>query len=199
MREPSPMAMKADGIEFFQLQEFRLSAADTDGAVARIVSSSHSGAEPPVPLLTSIEDRRNVAVIRALHADESRLPDAAQRTALEPFVSSWGAPTEYSPRISERSEGAPSHYRLAVTESGINEAETELGINQAETDHATDPQELRVTSTPADLLWIGKPLGTHAGLLVLLGSDNEPIPRPAARTWPLPLSKLLGVRIYEGG
>lgn len=191
--------MKAQGIEFFQLQEFRLSQADSDGEVARIVSSSHSGVEPPVPLLTSIEDRRNVAVIRAVHADESRLPDAAQRIALEPFVSSWNAPTEYSPRISERSEAAPSHYRLAVTESGINESETELGINKAETDHATDPQELGLTSTQADLLWIGKPLGTHAGLLVLLGSDKNPTTRPAARTWPLPLSKFLGIRIYEGG
>ena len=193
------MVMKAQEIELFQLQEFRLSAADTDGAVARIVSSSHSGVEPPVPLLTSIEDRRNVAVIRAVHADESRLPDAAQRIALEPFVSSWNAPTEYSPRISERSEGAPSHYRLAVTESGINQPETELGIDGDETDRAADPQELRATSTPADLLWIGKPLGTHAGLLVLLGSDKGPMTRPAARAWPLPLSKFLGVRIYEGG
>jgi len=190
MREPSGMVMKAQGIEFFQLQEFRLSEADSDGVVARIVSSSHSGVELPVPLLTSIEDRRNVAVIRAVHADESRLPDAAQRIALEPFVSSWNAPTEYSPRISERSEAVPSHYRLAVTESGINGAEPEP---------AADPQEPGETSTPADLLWIGKPLGTHAGLLILLGSDKEPITRPAARTWPLPLSKFLGVRIYEGG
>lgn len=186
------MAMKTHEIEFFQLQEFRLSAADTDGAVARIVSSSHSGVEPPVPLLTSIEDRRNVAVIRAVHADESRLPDAAQRIALEPFVSSWNAPTEYSPRISERSGAAPSSYRLAVTESGIN---------QAEAGAAVVPEELGVTSTPAGLLWIGKPVGTHAGLLVLLGNDEKPAAaaKLAARNWPLPLSKFLGVRIYEGG
>jgi len=112
---------------------------------------------------------------------------------------SWNAPTEYSPRISERSDGAPSHYRLAVTESGINESEAQLGINEAESDQAADAQEVSMTPTQADLLWIGKPLGTHAGLLVLLGSDKEPITRPAARTWPLPLSKFLGVRIYEGG
>jgi hypothetical protein len=186
------MVMNGRGIELFQLQEFRLSAADTDGAVARIVGSSHGGVEPPVPLLTSIEDRRNVAVIRAVHADESRLPDAAQRIALEPFVSSWSAPTEYSPRISERSGVAPSSYRLAVTESGINEAET---------GDALVPEELGVTSTPAGLLWIGQPLGTHAGLLVLLGNDEKPsaAAKPAARNWPLPLSRFLGVRIYEGG
>jgi hypothetical protein len=184
------MTTVGGGIEVLVLQEFRLSEADTDGAVARIVSSSHSGLEPPVPLLTSIEDRRNVAVIRALHTDESRVPDAAQRTALEPFVSRWGAQTEYSPRISERSESKPSHYRLAVTESGINDAATQA---------AAVPSELVATSTPAGLLWIGKPIGTHAGLLVLLGSDEEPsAARPGARQWPLPLSKFLGVRIYEG-
>lgn len=185
------MAMKPDGIEILVLQEFRLSAADTNGEVARIVSSSHHGVEPPVPLLTSIEDRRNVAVIRALHADESRDPDAAQRAELEPFVSSWAAPTEYSPRMNERSESPPSHYRLAVTESGINEAVD---------DPAAIPEEGEpgVTPTPAGLLWIGQPLGTHAGLLVLLGTDEGPSARPAAHMWPLPLSKFLGVRIYEG-
>ena len=183
--------MKADGIEILVLQEFRLAKADTDGAVARIVSTSVRGLEPPVPLLTSIEDRRNVAVIRALHADEARDPIGAQRAALDPFVSSWGAPTEYSPRISERSGSAPSSYRLAVTESGINEAETD----------PVAAEELPVTSTRAGLLWIGKPLGTHAGLLVLLGNDEKPASaaKPAARNWPLPLSKFLGVRIYEGG
>ena len=186
------MVMKAQEIEFFQLQEFRLSEADSDGTVARIVSSSHRGVEPPVPLLTSIEDRRNVAVIRAVRADESRLPNAAQRIALEPFVSSWNAPTEYSSRISERSGTVPSSYRLAVTESGINDAEAGA---------AMVPEEPGVTSTPAGLLWIGQPVGTHAGLLVLLGNDEKPAPaaKPAARNWPLPLSKFLGVRIYEGG
>jgi hypothetical protein len=179
------------GIEVFVLQEFRLAHADSDGAVARIVDTSLPGVEPGVPLLTSIEDRRNVAIIRALHSDESQAPDAAQRAALEPFVSSWGAKTEYSPRISERSESRPSHYRLAVTESGINDARA---------DAAPVPDQPGMASAPAGLLWIGQPLGTHAGLLVLVGSDEGPLAaRPAARQWPLPLSTFLGVRIYEAG
>ena len=185
------MVMKADGIEILVLQEFRLARADTDGAVARIVSTSVRGLEPPVPLLTSIEDRRNVAVIRALHADESRDPDGAQRAALDPFVSSWGAPTEYSPRISERSESPPSHYRLAVTESGINDPAPVS---------AADPERYSDTSQHLGLLWIGEPVGTHAGLLVLLGHDDDSSAgKPRARGWPLPLSSHLGVRIYEGG
>ena len=181
------MVMKTDGIERFVLQEFRLSAADDDGSVARIVSSLPSGVEPAVPLLTSIADRRNVAIIRALHADESSIPDPAQRTALEPFVSRWRTPTEYQPRISERSENSPSHYRLAVTESGINDAKH---------DPAVSSEPHGATSTHVDLLWIGQPVGTHAGLLVLLGSDAEDVRQPA-REWPLPLSSYLGVRIYE--
>jgi hypothetical protein len=173
------------------LQEFRLARADTDGAVARIVSSLPSGVEPAVPLLVSIEDRRNVAIIRALHTDEWQKPDAAH-AALDPFVASWREPTRYSPRISERSASAPSHYRLAVTESGINEREPDPGPIPREHD--------ATTSAHLGLLWVGEPIGTHAGLLVLVGNDEDPaVPRAAPRQWPLPLSRFLGVRIYEGG
>jgi hypothetical protein len=180
----------ADGIEFFELQEFRLSQPDADGAVARIVGSSSRGLEPPVPLLTSIADRRNVAIIRALHTNESKAPDAEQRLALAPFVTRWSTPREYAPRISERSESAPSHYRLAVTESGINDTVA---------DTAATPGKPGGASTHLGLLWVGQPLGTHAGLLILLGDGGPPAARPPAREWPLPLSASLGVRIYEGG
>lgn len=190
MREPVHVVMTVNGIERFVLQEFRLCRADTDGAVARIVGASRRGLEPPVPLLTSIADRRNVALITALHTDETRVPDATQRAALEPFVWRWMAPTEYSPRITERSAGTPSHYRLAVTESGIRDAATEPAPSNETHD---------APSTQVGLLWIGHPLGTHAGLFVLLGDDGPARDTRAARDWPLPLSSFLGVRIYEGG
>lgn len=182
------MAMTVNGIERFVLQEFRLSKADTDGTVARIVRASRHGVEPPVPLLTSIADRRNVAMITALHTDEARVPDAAQRAALEPFVWRWRAPTEYSPRIGERSESPPSRFRLAVTESGIRDAAADP-VPSTETRDAS--------STHVGLLWIGHPVGTHAGLLVLLGDDGPTGEARSAREWPLPLSGFLGVRIYE--
>ena len=185
------MTTNGGGIEVLVLQEFRLSHADTDGTVARIVKRSVPGLEPPVPLLTSIEDRRNVAVIRALHSDESRTPDAAQYAALDPFVARWSAPTEYSPRISERSVSPPSRYRLAVTESGINGADA---------DAVAAPSRSDAESAHLGLLWVGEPIGTHAGLLVLLGDDAESsVATPPAPDWPLSLSKFLGVRIYEGG
>jgi hypothetical protein len=47
-------------------------------------------------------------------------------------------------------------------------------------------------------MWVGAPVGTHAGLLVLLGSYDDPkTERPDPRQWPLPLGRYLGVRIYE--
>src|SRR4029077_17324547 len=109
-----------DPIRVLVLEEFRLRAEDIDGAAARIVAESRHGVEPLIPLLTSIEDRRDVATLRGLHAGESTESDAAQHAALDPLVSSWAVPKHYGPRITERSESPPSCFRLAVTESGIN-------------------------------------------------------------------------------
>ena len=177
-------------IRVLVLEEFRLRAEDIDGAAARIVAETPHGLEPAIPLLTSVEDRRDVATLRALHAGESTESDAAQHAALDPLVSSWTAPKHYGPRVTERTESPPSSFRLAVTESGIN-------IEGAT--RAPAPADGKTTSRPIGLLWIGAPVGTHAGLLVLLGSyDDEPgvVGRDSSR-WPLPLSTDLGVRIYE--
>ena len=181
-----------DRIQTLVLEEFHLRAADTDGQVARIVAAAPAGLEPAVPLLTSIDDGRDVAMLRALHADESVLTDAAQRAALDPFVSNWQAPREYVPRITERSQSPPTHYRLAVTESGINDAGP--GVPPA----APRSTSLHGSSRRVGLLWIGRPRGSYAGLLTLLGTYEKSDPaRPAAREWPLLLSRRLGVRIYE--
>jgi hypothetical protein len=179
-------------IEAFVLEEFRLHAADTAGNAARIVASFSRGIEPPVPLLTSIEDDRDVAIVRGLHAGEQTETDSQQRAALDPLVASWQPVKQYGPRISERSASPPTYYRLAVTESGINNAEPEPP--------APVPRGLAAAgsmSTRLDLLWIGRPLGTYAGLLTLLGSDDRYIGTSEPREWPLPLSRSLGVRIYE--
>ena len=182
-----------DPIRVLVLEEFRLRAADADGAAARIVAESPHGIEPAIPLLTSVEDRRDVATLRALHAGESTESDAAQHAALEPLVSSWAAPKHYGPRITEHAGSPSSFFRLAVTESGINETgpprmtfpETPVGEEK--------------TSRPIGLLWVGAPVGTFAGLLVLLGSyGDDPRTRGGdSFGWPLPLSSDLGVRIYE--
>ena len=180
-------------IQVLVLEEFRLHAADVDGTAARIVAASPHGIEPVIPLLTSIDDRRDVATLRALHAGDSTEPDAAQHAALQPLVSSWAAPKHYGPRITERSQSAPSSFRLAVTESGINAGGAPPPVSPSE-----KSPEAGTTNRAVGLVWIGAPVGTHAGLLVLLGSYDDPAKIGSDLSgWPLPLSRDLGVRIYE--
>ena len=184
--------MSAELIETFALQEFRLRAVDSDGAAARIVAGFSNGIEPSVPLLTSIDDERDVATVRALHGGEAT-DGSGQRAALDPLVSSWQPLKRYGPRITERAASPPSHYRLAVTESGINDGDPgRAGILPTTLAHGGAP-------VPLGLLWIGVPVGTHAGLMILLGSFEDPhAARRAPDDWPLPMSGQLGVRIYEG-
>ena len=179
-------------IRVLVLEEFRLRVEDLDGAAARIVAASPHGIEPAIPLLTSIDDRRDVATLRALHAGESTESDAEQHAALDPLVLSWEVPKHYGPRITEHSQSPPSSYRLAVTESGINTG----GVPQ-ETFGASSGGAA-TTSRAVGLVWIGEPVGTQAGLLVLLGTyDDAQAGRPDPSDWPLALSRNLGVRIYE--
>jgi hypothetical protein len=187
--------MTTDGpITALELREFRLNAADAGGEAARLVDSFSRGIEPAVPLLVSVDDRRDVAIVRAWHASERTETDRSKRLSLDPLVASWQDVKRYGPRITERADGAegsPSYYRLAVTESGINDADDENA--------STVPQFADdATSTPIGLLWIGVPVGSGAGLLVLLGNGDAKQPNgPDARDWPLSLSRGLGVRIYE--
>jgi len=179
-----------DPIRVLVLEEFRLRAADVDGAAARIVAASPHGIELAIPLLTSIEDRRDVATLRAVHAGESTESDAAQHAALDHLVSKWAVPKRYGPRVTERSHSPPSSFRLAVTESGINAGGNPRIVLAIEDE---------TTTRAIGLLWIGAPVGTHAGLLVLLGTYEDE-PRAIGDDpvgWPLPLSSDLGVRIYE--
>jgi hypothetical protein len=180
-------------IRLLVLEEFRLRAADLDGAVARIVAASPHGIEHPIPLLTSIDDRRDVAMLRAVRAGEPTEADADQHAALDPLVSSWRPPKHYGPRITAESQSPPSSFRLAVTESGINEA----GVTRVTTGDGSVADE--TASRAVGMVWVGAPVGTHAGLLVLLGSYEEdpPAVRDQPSGWPLPLSRDLGVRIYE--
>lgn len=179
-------------IQTLVLQEFELRSADADGSVARLVASSSGSAARAVPLLTSIGDERRVATIRAVNEGDSLDPSPAERAALAPFVSTWRMPRHYRPRIIERSQSPPSYYRLAVTESGINQTAV------ADPDEGPSSEPRGEDTTALDLLWIGAPVDSYAGLLVLLGSSGHQASRPDPREWPLPMSDALGVRIYEG-
>jgi hypothetical protein len=180
------------GIHTFVLRELRLRHPADANEAARIVAASPSANGPSVPLLISIDDERDVAVVRALRAGETPDSDSAQRRSLAGLVTMWQPPQRYIPRITERTTARPTHYRLAVTESGIN--------NPGSDPPTAIPVSVAGDTTPTalDLLWIGVPLGTFAGLLILLGSDDaDAAPRPGAEDWPLPLSRYLGVRIYD--
>ena len=180
-----------DHTDTFVLQEFRLRASASVDDVARIVATFAPDTEP-VPLLISIDDQRDVATLRAVHSGESVEADPRERAALGSLVTSWQPLRQYGPRITERSDSPPSYYRLAVTESGINDLDP--------APLATFPRKLNQASSSMHLglLWIGLPLGTHAGLLTLVGSDGDELAmRPDPSVWPLPLSRPLGVRIYE--
>jgi len=80
------------------------------------------------------------------------------------LVLSWAVPKHYGPRITEHSQSPPSSYRLAVTESGINTGGVPP-VTPGETSVGTEK-----TNRAIGLVWIGEPVGTHAGLLVLLGT-----------------------------
>ena len=181
---------EAVSINEFVVREFRLHAAEGADQAARIVATFPVGLEPSVPLLRSIDDERDVAIVGALHVGE-QLNEREQRAALGSLVASWRPVKRYGPRISESTESPPSSYRLAVTESGIND----------QTDQPMLAPEVTGPAAPTNhvgLMWVGAPLESYAGLMVLLGSDEEQnADRPDAREWPLALSRQLQVRIYE--
>src|SRR5215210_7224305 len=86
------------------IQEFRLHVADTAGNAARIVAGFRDGIEPSVPMLTSIDDERDVATVRALHPGESFHGELEERAALDPLVARWQPLRHYDPRIAERTK-----------------------------------------------------------------------------------------------
>lgn len=173
------------------LDEFRLHAADTDGTAARIVSEASKGSRDPVPLLTSIDDPRDVATLRPVSAGAVDSVGLRDDAALGALVATWRPAKRYRPRVAERSQGPrASSFRLAVTESGINDARV-----APPRPWVGEP----ASGEPIALLLIGVPEGTHAGLLVLIGRDAA-APLAGARDhtgWPLQLSRELGVRVYE--
>jgi hypothetical protein len=180
-------------IHVLVLQQFRLRDVRARSEAERIVAASARETEPAVPLLTSIDDPLDVATLRGLHAGETTTADPVQRAQLERLVSSWHPEMKYGPRLAERSTRSPSYYRLAVTESGINDPTQFPSARQAPRITGGG-----ITSDRIGLLWIGAPIGTHAGLLVLVGHyDAQPFASADIGGWPLPLSTALGVRIYE--
>lgn len=194
---------------FFILHELRLSASDVTTrrrAAKCLADLPEARDEQLLPLFVSIDDRRDVAClrrVRTLPRDDDR-DDAGKRLheALTPEAEVFGPPRYYKERTAMVGERAvQSYYRMAVTESGINE-QAAAGMLADGPARARDGQAPPGpgAATAAGLLWIGTPVASAAGLLVITGhqdatdySDSDPT------VWPLPTSRQLGVRIYEGG
>lgn len=181
-----------DRADVLVLDEFRLHVADTYGTAAAIITAASSDRPDPVPLLTSIDDPRDVATLRVVSTGAPDDHGLRGDAALGPLVASWQPTRRYLPRVAERSDGTSSSFRLAVTESGIND------------EQVAPPGKMGgepMPGEPVALLLIGIPEGTHAGLLVLIGSEDAGSPSSSRdrAIWPLPLSRDLGVRIYESG
>lgn len=170
------------------LEEFRLAAGTSHADADRTLAA----ADPDgVPLLTSIADDRDVASVRCISGEVGSDGDAIDRSGFGALVSSWRELRTYTTRIAASTAARPSYYRLAVTESGLNQsgfAPERSGADRASGD--------RSEATGVGLLWIGAPRDSQDGLLVVLG-DDESDTAPGVG-WPLSLSRQLGVRIYRG-
>ena len=180
--------MQSPSADRFVLEEFRL----FDGASHAEADLALAAADPAgVPLLTSIDDERDVVSVRCVPGHAATEDDRLDRSTFGTLVSRWGPLRTYRPRIAESSLVPPTSYHLAVTESGINGSHPTPAAGDRGP-HAPAPGDVR----PVDLLWIGAPQGTHAGLLVVIGDGGSGGGADAA--WPLSLGEALGVRIYRG-
>lgn len=178
-----------DGEGIIVLDEFRLHDVDADGSAARMVAGASRSSRDP-PLLTSIADPRDVAVLRTVAAGSPEPDDLREHAGLGSLVAGWQGSKHYRSRIAATAETSyPVTFRLAVTESGIN-------------DEATPPPgewfEEATSAEPVATLLIGIPVGTHAGLLVLVGRAGSSLVAQASADWPRSLSRELGVRVYRG-
>lgn len=180
-------------INTFELHEMRLRASSDRVAAAKALADQAGPDGLSVPLLSSIEDARDVALLRAVRAGDA--PDGDMSAVLSPYVTSRQPVRYYRSRLALDSADRASYYRLAVTESGINDRAAPADPQR------TPPVHGNHAGIAARRLWIGAPVDSYGGLLVLVGHAEEGGFSADRETtsWPLPLSADLGVRIYAGG
>ena len=113
--------------DFFVLHELRLTTGDLATRLlvaARIAGMTQAEDEQVLPMLVSIDDGRDVACVRRVHALPGVDDDAGVRIrkALGTEPESSGPPRYYNERAAIAGErGTQSYYRMAVTESGTND------------------------------------------------------------------------------
>lgn len=187
---------------FFVLHELRLTSGDDSTrllAAARLARMPRSEDEQVLPLLVSIDDRRAVACVRRVPTlPESDDAGVRIRMALAPEPESSAPPRYYKERggLTGR-RGVRSYYRMAVTESGTNE-QAKVLVDMPVLSPSMPSLSRSGGTADAGLLWIGTPIASETGLLVITGhQDASAYSDGDAPDWPLPMSRDLGVRIYE--
>lgn len=186
---------------FFVLHELRLGNPDLATrllAAAQLAGMTPADDEQVLPMLVSLDDRRDVACVRRVRALPGVGDDAGERIqgALHPKPESSGPPRYYSERALAGDRALNSYFRMAVTESGTND-EANTGAELPAPPRSVPLPRPR-EAAEAGLLWIGTPVSSEAGLLVVTGHHDASAYGEADRGgWPLPTSRELGVRIYE--
>ena len=174
----------------FALHEFMLPAGtdlpSADAALA-LAGDAEGGR---VPLLSAIDDPRRVAWVRACRsradANASRsVGDVAGPVAAGPALL-------FAQRLALGTPDAASYFRLAVAPAGRNTRDGPLRAPET-----SGERDRGAPDRTTGLLWIGTPLDSPHGLLVLVGlADPGAFAADRSTSWPLPLSTDLGVRIY---
>lgn len=179
--------MTLDVILGFTVHEFRL-RDDVDHALAhRILAVLDKQAS--VPLLTRDGDDRALAVVRARHAGDQDRGEHALSEALD-RIGEGVRSRDFRARVALAEPEAGSHFRLAITEFGRNDAPP------AGTDRWVAAER---PDADSQLLWIGVTAESAEGLFVLVGHGAEAVRAAVARTgWAAPVTSDLGVRIYAG-
>jgi hypothetical protein len=184
----------------FTLQEFRLRS--TDGPTLRIVGrlsqALRSMGVREIPLLVSVDDERDAAVLVPFADDAAantvRVAQAraALAEALIPCrIAAEPPERRYEERIAAGGGEDTTYYRLAVAETEGRELRD--FVQRAATAGTAQPD-------PA-LLWLGRAADAADGALALAGyaDDSSFCTDSAIEDAPRALVRSLGVRVYTSG
>lgn len=188
---------------FFVLHELRLATGDLATrlrAAARLAGMPTARGERVLPLLVSIDDQRDVACLRRVNelpVDDEAGPRICEALALE--SEDRAPPRYYNERAAIAGErGDPAYYRMAVTESGTNDPAPASAPLADPGTRVPDSPPSPGDAVGIPLLWIGTPVASETGLVVITGHhDAGAYATMDPRAWPLGTSRELGVRIYE--
>lgn len=177
--------MSLDAICGFTVHEFRLHDEVDPAAAQRDLTALD--ADPSVPFLTRPGDDRAVAVVRAHHTGD-RVPGDDEVRAVIDRIGEEVRSREFRARVALAEPEAGSHFRLAITELGRNDATPDASGTWVAADGP---------DADSQMLWIGVTSESAEGLFVLVGHGSEAL-HSENNVAAVPVGASLGVRIYTG-